>query len=99
MAEELKGAMHLLTIGGVEIEIDLSWIIVFALILWTLSAGYFPHVYPGRPVPAYCGGIDATILFFASVVDQLAGIITRSGIPLHVQMKASLTAPAAAQPG
>jgi Zn-dependent protease/CBS domain-containing protein len=64
-----RGTFHLLTIAGVEIEIDFSWIIIFILILWSLSAGYFPYVYPGHSAGEYWGvGVVATILFFASVV-------------------------------
>jgi Zn-dependent protease/predicted transcriptional regulator len=61
--------MRLLTVAGVEIEIDFSWIVIFILILWSLSAGYFPYKYPGHSVAEYWGvGVVATILFFASVV-------------------------------
>lgn len=63
------GAIELFTIAGVEIEIDFSWIIVFVLILWSLSAGYFPQEYPGHSTGEYwMVGVVATLLFFASVV-------------------------------
>ena len=39
------------------------------LILWSLSAGYFPEEYPGYTTGEYwIVGVVATILFFASVV-------------------------------
>ncbi len=64
-----SGVIELFTIAGVEIEIDFSWIIVFVLILWSLSSGYFPQEYPGHTVGEYwIVGMVATILFFASVV-------------------------------
>ncbi len=60
-----RGVFHLFTVAGVEIEIDFSWIIIFVLILWSLSAGYFPEQYPGRPLGEYWAvGVVATILFF-----------------------------------
>lgn len=63
------GVIELFTVAGVQIEIDFSWIVVFVLILWSLSAGYFPEQYPGHTLGEYwMVGMVATILFFASVV-------------------------------
>jgi Zn-dependent protease/predicted transcriptional regulator len=56
-------------VGGVQIAIDYSWILIFLLVVWSLSAGYFPRTYPGQSVGAYWAiGTVATLLFFASVV-------------------------------
>ena len=39
------------------------------LVFWSLSAGYFPHEYPGYGLGPYLVvGAVATLLFFASVV-------------------------------
>ena len=35
----------LLRLFGFEIRFDLTWLILFALVIWTLSAGYFPEAY------------------------------------------------------
>lgn len=57
------------TIFGFEIRIDLSWLIIFFLVLWTLSAGLFPENYPGLSNATYFGmGIVATLLFFISLL-------------------------------
>lgn len=62
-------AIKLFRVAGVEVEIDYSWLIIFALILWSLSAGYFPVEYPGHAVVSYwMVGFVATLLFFASVL-------------------------------
>jgi Zn-dependent protease len=59
----------LFTVAGIKVEIDLSWLAIFALILWSLSAGYFPGVYPGHRTSAYwVVGLAATLLFFGSVL-------------------------------
>ncbi|MGH7950203.1 MAG: site-2 protease family protein, partial [Candidatus Binataceae bacterium] len=64
-----KGVVRIASIAGVEIEIDYSWLFIFALVLWSLSAGYFPYEYPGYTWRAYwLVGFVATILFFASVL-------------------------------
>lgn len=54
---------------GIQIRIDTSWAIIFALVLATLSGSYFPEAYPGLSVPLYwLLGIVCTLLFFASVL-------------------------------
>ncbi len=59
----------LFKIAGVQIAIDYSWLVIFVLVLWSLSAGYFPEVHPGYPTSEYwLVGIVATLLFFASIV-------------------------------
>lgn len=56
-------------IAGVQIAIDYSWLLIFLLVLWSLSAGYFPRAYPGYSPADYWGiGLAATVLFFLSVV-------------------------------
>ncbi|MBW4558834.1 MAG: site-2 protease family protein [Trichormus sp. ATA11-4-KO1] len=57
------------SIFGFEIRVDLSWLLIFFLVLWTLSAGIFPTNYPGLTNGTYFGmGIVATLLFFASLL-------------------------------
>jgi Zn-dependent protease len=57
------------SIFGFEIRIDLSWFIIFFLILWTLTTNQFPVSYPGLSGGAYLVmGIAGTILFFVSLL-------------------------------
>lgn len=57
------------SIFGFEIRIDLSWFIIFFLILWTLTASLFPQTYPGLSTATYIAmGIVGTLLFFASLL-------------------------------
>jgi Zn-dependent protease/CBS domain-containing protein len=57
------------SIFGFEIRVDLSWLIIFFLVLWTLSAGIFPTNYPGFDSGTYFAmGIVATLLFFTSLL-------------------------------
>lgn len=61
--------IDLFKVAGIQIAIDYSWIAIFLLVSWSLSAGYFPHEYPGYGWAQYLGvGVVATLLFFASVV-------------------------------
>ncbi len=72
----------LFKVAGVQIAIDFSWIIIFVLVLWSLSAGYFPELHPGYPRSEYwLVGAAATILFFASIVThELAHAIVANGL-------------------
>ncbi len=69
MAAQRKGAIEIFKVAGIQVAIDYSWLIVFALILWSLASGYFPAQYPGYSTSSYwLVGLVATILFFASVL-------------------------------
>jgi Zn-dependent protease len=56
-------------IFGIRIGINWSWLVVFALILWTLASGVFPETNPGRSDGTYLAmAIAASILFFVSLL-------------------------------
>jgi Zn-dependent protease/predicted transcriptional regulator len=64
-----RRGIDLVKIAGIQIAIDYSWLVIFLLVLWSLSAGYFPYHHPGQSALQYWGvGLVATLLFFASVV-------------------------------
>jgi len=54
---------------GIPIYLHFSWLIVFGLIVWTLSTGYFPAQYPDLPSSSYWAkGLVASLLIFASIL-------------------------------
>jgi Zn-dependent protease/CBS domain-containing protein len=56
-------------IAGIEIGLNWTWFIVFALITWTLAVGVFPAQTPGLESGAYWAmGVVAAVLFFASIL-------------------------------
>ena len=56
-------------IAGVEIGVNWSWAIVFALIVWSLASAVFPDQNPGHSNGAYIAmALAAAILFFASLL-------------------------------
>lgn len=79
--------MRIGQIGGINIEIDYSWLVIFALFIFLLGGSYFPLAAPGFPRGWYwLAAVVTTILFFASVVaHELAHSIVarRSGLPIH----------------
>lgn len=56
-------------IAGVRIGINWSWLVVFALIGWSLESSVFPDQNPHLSKAAYVGmALVAAVLFFASLV-------------------------------
>lgn len=72
---------------GFEIRFDLTWLIVVALIVWTLSAGYFPAAYADLPASTYfwMGIVGAAGLFTSIVLHELAHSVVgrRLGMDIH----------------
>ena len=61
--------INLFKIAGIQINLDFSWFIIFLLVLWSLSAGYFPRQFPDQSAQIYwSAGLVATLLFFFSVL-------------------------------
>ncbi|MHB1190268.1 MAG: site-2 protease family protein [Armatimonadota bacterium] len=54
---------------GIPITVDVSWFVIFALIVYTLAEGYFPTINPNLSRSlSWIGGIIAALLLFASVL-------------------------------
>lgn len=83
----MGGGFRLGSILGFEIRIDYSWFIIFFLILWSLSAGFFPQVLPDRDTAVYVAmGIAGALLFFGSILahELSHSLVARAkGIPVE----------------
>ncbi|MGZ4318635.1 MAG: site-2 protease family protein [Gaiellaceae bacterium] len=56
-------------VAGVRIRVNWSWLVVYALIAWTLADGVFPSQDPGLSKVAYVAmGLVAAIAFFACLL-------------------------------
>ena len=56
-------------IAGIRIGVNWSWLIVFALIVWSLAAAVFPSQNPGFSDGEYLAlAVAAALLFFASLL-------------------------------
>jgi Zn-dependent protease len=65
----VTSSIQLGRIYGIQIGINWSWLVVFALILWTLAVGIFPETNPGLSDGTYLGmAIAASLIFFASLL-------------------------------
>jgi Zn-dependent protease len=77
----------LLQLFGFEIRFDLTWLILVALVIFTLSADYFPDVYRGLPLATYVwmGLLGAIGVFGSIVIHELchALVARRFGMEIH----------------
>lgn len=82
-----QGGFRLGSVLGFEIRIDYSWFVIFALVLWSFSAGVFPAEFPGLPARTYfLMGVVGTLLFFVSLLahELSHSLVARSkGIPVE----------------
>ena len=70
----MQNSLRIAKIGGIEIGIHYSWLLVFLLVAWTLAAGLFPQQYPGLDRTTYwvMGGAASLLLFVSVLIHELA---------------------------
>ncbi len=77
----------LFSLFGFEVKIDLSWLIIIALVTWSLSMAVFPAQYPGLDWPAYLAmGLGGAAGLFVSIVwHELSHslVARRYGLPMR----------------
>jgi Zn-dependent protease/CBS domain-containing protein len=65
----MNGNLTLGRLGGVQVRIHWSWLVVFALIVWSLAATVFPSQNPELSDGVHLAmAVVAALLFFASVL-------------------------------
>ena len=70
----MRDSFTLGRIAGVPFGVNWSWLVVFALIVWTLATAIFPDTNKGLSDGAYVGmAIVAAALFFASLLAHEMG--------------------------
>src|SRR6266545_1676249 len=82
----MKNALTLGRIFGIEVRLDYSWFIVFALVTWSLSAHYFPMHYQWPASTSWTVGTLTSLLFFACILAHELGhsfVAVRKGIPVR----------------
>ena len=62
-------AIKLTRLAGFDIKIDASWVLIAALIVWSLSTGYFPNLLPGASqLTLFVDAVFAMLGLFASLI-------------------------------
>jgi PDZ domain-containing secreted protein/Zn-dependent protease len=65
----VESTIRFFRVRGIPVGAHWSWLLVFALVVWSLSAGLFPATYPGLDGSTYLlMGLVAAALFFLSIV-------------------------------
>ena len=96
LVRTLVGGWRVFSIGGTDFTVDVSWLIIFALVTWTSATAVLPRfvinasrsagVEPDLSWPAiWVAGAVTGLLFFASIVAHEAAhtvAAVRSGIPV-----------------
>lgn len=89
----MNATLRIGSISGIPISIHASWLLVYALITWSLAIGYFPSAVQGvGAVAAWVSGLVAALLLFVSVLlhEFSHALMARAwgvgvrGITLHV---------------
>jgi Zn-dependent protease/CBS domain-containing protein len=70
----MRDSFTLGRIAGVRFGVNWSWLVVFALIVWTLATGIFPSTNPGLSDGTYVAmAVVAAVLFFCSLLAHELG--------------------------
>jgi Zn-dependent protease/predicted transcriptional regulator len=82
----MGNAVTLFRVVGIPVRVHVSWLVIYGLLAWSLSVGYFPQVLPDLPVRTYwVSGLIAALLLFVSVfLHELShSVVARSrGLPV-----------------
>jgi Zn-dependent protease/CBS domain-containing protein len=82
----MEASIRLGRLRGIEIGVHYSWLLVFALLTYSLAVGVFPSWYPGWSSGTYWAvGALASVLLFASVLAHELGhsLVAQSrGVPV-----------------
>jgi Zn-dependent protease len=82
-----RGRVQIARIWGIGISVHASWLIVFALVTWSLAAGYFPTEFPGWARATYwlTGAFTALVFFLSILIHELghSWVALRHGIPIR----------------
>jgi Zn-dependent protease len=65
----MPGSFSIGKIAGIEIDLNISWIVILVLLTVSLATGWFPQLYPGwLPVTYWITSFIASLLLFVSVL-------------------------------
>jgi Zn-dependent protease len=83
----MRSSVHIGRIAGIDVGIHYTWFFAFALITWSLAAGFFPSVVPGLPDATYwvLGAAAALGLFVSVLAHELShSLMARArGLRVH----------------
>lgn len=83
----MSKGIKLFRIFGIQISVDYTWFIVFGLVAWSLSYGYFPYHYKGLERSTYLlmGLVSALLLFACVLIHEISHSYTSNKLGLVVK--------------
>ncbi|MCD6289174.1 MAG: site-2 protease family protein [Anaerolineae bacterium] len=83
----MKNSIKLFRVLGIEVGLDYSWFLIFALLTWTLASEVYPRSNPAWPsVFVWSLAVVTSLLFFASVLAHEFGhsvVALLTGVPVQ----------------
>jgi len=79
--------LHLFTVFGFDVNLDLSWLLLALLISWSMGAGVYPQEYPGlsQLTYAWMGVAVAIGVFFSIVFHEFSHSIVARNFGLSIR--------------
>ena len=82
----MPGSLRIGKIAGIEIDINVSWIVIVVLLTVSLATGWFPQLYPGWSTATYwiIAFLSSLLLFVSVLLHELAHslVARRRGLPV-----------------
>jgi Zn-dependent protease/CBS domain-containing protein len=82
----MPGSFRITRVAGIEIDANISWLVVVVLLTFSLAVSWFPAAVPRQPVVTYwiLGFIAALLLFVSVLLHELAHSLVAQarGIPV-----------------
>jgi len=86
VSQTMNSSFRIMTIKGIPVEINISWLLVFFLFSLTLAQIYFPSAVVGlTPVEYWAAGMITALVFFISVLTHELGhslVAIKNDIPI-----------------
>ncbi|MBI4320084.1 MAG: site-2 protease family protein [Chloroflexi bacterium] len=83
----MQSSFRIGSLFDIDIGIHYSWLIVFALVTWSLAVGFFPQQFPGWSTEMYwtIGAISSLLLFASVLIHELSHslVARREGMPVE----------------
>ncbi len=80
-------SINLIKVFGFQVKVDISWIIIAALVTWSLAVGFFPHYLEGlRPMDYWILAIIGALgLFFSIIFHEFwhSVVARKMGVPIR----------------
>ncbi|MBF7096050.1 site-2 protease family protein [Alkalibacter mobilis] len=83
----MKSSFVIGKVKGIDIEINLSWIVIFALLTYTLATNYLPSVFDGIETTTawLISGLMAVLFFTSVLLHELSHSIVANGLGVEVK--------------